>query len=101
MPPNSPVTIRLLDKPYQINCDQEAREDLLESARLLNSRLLEIKKSGTVIGLERMAIMAALNLSHELVRLQKQGDAGRQLGSGLARLQEKISAAIESLNPPR
>ena len=84
----SPVTITLLDKQYQINCKQEEREELIESARLLNARLAEIKSSGAVIGLERIAIMAALNLSHELVRTQKDGDAGQVVGAGLERLQE-------------
>jgi cell division protein ZapA len=95
----SPVTITLLDKQYQINCKQDEREELIESARLLNARLAEIKNSGAVIGLERIAIMAALNLSHELVRTQKGGDAGHVVGAGLERLQDKISTAIDSLNP--
>jgi len=95
----SPVTITLLHKQYQINCKQDEREELIESARLLDARLAEIKNSGAVIGLERIAIMAALNLSHELVRTQKAGDAGQLVGAGLERLQDKISTAIDSLNP--
>lgn len=100
MQPVSTVTITLLDKEYQINCKQDEREELIESARLLNTKLAEIKNSGSVIGLERVAIMAALNLSHELVRAQKEGDAGQVVGAGLERLQDKISSAIKSLNSP-
>ncbi len=96
----SPVTITLLDKQYQINCKQEEREELVESARLLNSKLSEIKNGGSVIGLERIAIMAALNLTHELVRAQKSGDTGEVIGAGLERLQSKISSAIDALNEP-
>lgn len=98
--PISPVTITLLDKQYQINCKQDEREELIESARLLNVKLAEVKNSGTVIGLERVAIMAALNLSHELVRTQKEGSAGDVVNAGLERLQDKISSAIDSLNTP-
>lgn len=96
--PISPVTITLLDKQYQINCKQDEREELIESARLLNTKLTEVKNSGTVIGLERVAIMAALNLSHEVVRTQKEGSASEVVNAGLERLQDKISSAIDSLN---
>ena len=96
--PISPVTITLLDKQYQINCKQDEREELVESARLLNVKLFEVKNSGTVIGMERVAIMAALNLSHELVRTQKDGSGGEVVNAGLERLQDKISSAIDSLN---
>lgn len=100
-PPVSPVTITLLDKQYQINCKQDEREELLESARILNVRLSEIKNSGAVIGLERIAIMAALNISHELVRVQKDGNGNEVVNAGLERLQDKISSAISSLNSPK
>ena len=98
--PVSPVSIMLLDKHYQINCKQDEREELVESARLLDVKLAEVKNSGTVIGLERIAIMAALNLSHELVRTQKNGTGSDVVNAGLERLQDKISAAIDSLNSP-
>lgn len=92
------VTITLLEKQYQINCSQEEREELQESARLLNQNLLDIRNSGSVIGLERIAIMAALNLSHELVRNQKNSQASSAIGSGIERLQDKINSAIQSMN---
>lgn len=92
------VTITLLEKQYQINCSQEEREELQESARLLNQNLLDIRNSGSVIGLERIAIMAALNLSHELVRNQKNSQASAAIGSGIERLQDKINSAIQSMN---
>ena len=93
-----PVTITLLGKQYQINCQQDEREELIESARLLDTRLADVKSSGTVIGLERIAIMAALNLSHELVRSQKDSSVGEISSGGIERLQDKISSAINSLN---
>ena len=96
--PVSPVTITLLDKQYQINCKQDEREELIESARLLNAKLAEVKNGGSVIGLERIAIMTALNLSHELVKTQKNGSTDQIVGAGLERLQDKISSAIHSLN---
>ncbi len=92
------VTITLLEKQYQINCGPEEREDLLESARILDQKLAEVRNAGSVIGLERIAIMAALNLSHELVTAQKASRTDSIISSGVERLQDKISSAIQSMN---
>ncbi|HEX5340715.1 MAG TPA: cell division protein ZapA [Gammaproteobacteria bacterium] len=63
----SPVTVRILDKEYQVACTEEERPALLESAELLNGKMREIRAAGKVVGLDRIAVMAALNLSHEVL----------------------------------
>jgi cell division protein ZapA len=62
------VTVRLLDKEYQIACPEDEREALLESADLLNRKMREIRDSGKVVGVDRIAVMAALNMTHELLQ---------------------------------
>lgn len=62
------VTVRLLDKEYQVACPEDEREALLESAEILNRKMKEIRDSGKVIGLERVAVMAALNVCHEMLQ---------------------------------
>jgi len=62
------VTVRLLDKEYQVACPEDEREALLESAELLNRKMKEIRDSGKVVGVDRIAVMAALNLSHEMLQ---------------------------------
>ena len=62
------VTVRLLDKEYQVACPEEERAALLESAELLNRKMREIRDSGKLVGLDRIAVMAALNLSHEMLQ---------------------------------
>jgi cell division protein ZapA len=62
------VTVRLLDKEYQVACPEDEREALLESADLLNRKMREIRDSGKVVGADRIAVMAALNLSHEMLQ---------------------------------
>ncbi|MDQ2076142.1 cell division protein ZapA [Marinimicrobium sp. ABcell2] len=62
------VIVQILDKDYQVSCPAEERSALIESAHLLDERMRTIKRSGSVIGLERIAVMAALNLSHELLQ---------------------------------
>ena len=60
------VTIDILDKGYQVACEPEQEEELRQAARDLDDQMRAIRSTGKVIGLERVAIMAALNLSHQV-----------------------------------
>lgn len=64
------VTVRILDKEYQVACPDEERAALLESAEFLNRRMKEIRDSGKVVGLDRMAVMVALNMANELLQIR-------------------------------
>jgi len=66
-PPHN-VTVRILDKDYQVACPADQESELLVSAKYLDKQMRTIRESGKVIGLERIAVMAALNISHELLR---------------------------------
>lgn len=65
------VTVRILDKDYQVACPPEEKTALLESADYLNQRMKEIRDSGKVVGLDRMAVMVALNMAAELMAMRK------------------------------
>jgi len=67
---NAQVSVRILDKEYQVACASEERTDLLDSAEILNSKMLEIRDSGRVVGLDRIAVMAALNMANDLLHAQ-------------------------------
>jgi cell division protein ZapA len=67
-----PVSVIILDKKYQFACDPEQRSDLIEAARNLDDRMTEIKDSGRLLSLERIALQAALNFSADLLRLRRQ-----------------------------
>lgn len=85
------VTVTILDRDYQVSCDPAEKEALLHSARYLNDRMKEIKAGGTVIGLERIAVMAALNITHELL----QEDSAKGVNNvQLKRLADKIGRAL-------
>ena len=64
------VTVRILEKEYQVACPEDERAALLESADLLNRRMKEIRDTGKVVGLDRIAVMAALNLANELLQIR-------------------------------
>ena len=70
---NAQVSVRILDKEYQVACPEEQEAELVVSAKYLDKQMRSIRDTGKVIGLERIAVMAALNLSHELLQASEQG----------------------------
>ena len=61
------IKVYILDKEYLVACPEEERDALTASAKYLNDRMTEIRGSGKVVGIDRIAVMAALNLAHEIV----------------------------------
>lgn len=68
---SEPISVAILDREYQFACQPEEREALKEAAVFLDERMRSIKGAGRLMALERIAVMTALNLSDELLRLQK------------------------------
>jgi cell division protein ZapA len=69
------LKIKILDKEYQVACKPEDRPALERSAELLNSKMQEVRRGGAIIGLDRIAVMTALNLAYELLDSQQTGNA--------------------------
>lgn len=90
------VSIKLLDKEFSFNCPPDAEAELLASADFLNEKMLEIRKSGRVLGLERIAVMAALNLAHELLQSKQTHNTGVE--ERLNHLGNKIDQALLDMN---
>ena len=68
---NKGVNISIMGRDFSVACPPEEQEDLLEAARYLDGNMKDIKKTGKIIGAERCAIMAALNITNELLKLKK------------------------------
>ncbi len=64
------VSVEILDKAYQVACPPDQEAALLSAAQHLDQAMRDIRATGKVIGLERVAIMAALNMSHEVQALR-------------------------------
>lgn len=89
------VTVRILEKDYQIACPEDEREALQEAARQLHNRMKQIRDSGKVVGVDRIAVMAGLNISHELLEQQAGRGAGaNQLTQKIQLLQDKVEQAL-------
>ena len=92
----SRVSVRLLDREYQVACPAEERSDLLDSAEYLDSKMREVRDSGKVVGLDRIAVISALNLANELIKLRRHGTAlDGDVGTRLKTLRERVEAALE------
>ena len=90
------VTVRILEKEYFVSCPADERADLLDSAEYLNKKMREIRDTGKVVGADRIAVMAALNMANELLRLRKQ-DAELQ-GSVTGRvkqMRERVEGTLQ------
>ena len=74
MSSSNSVTVQILDKEYSIICPQEERSNLVSAARYLDGKMREIRSSGKVIGADRIAVMAALNITHDLLHKQQRLD---------------------------
>lgn len=93
--PPVPVTVTIMDKEYRVACPPDERDALLASATLLNERLREIRDSGKVIGAERIGVMAALNIAHELVLHRGTPSSDEHPArSRIRALQHKIESAL-------
>lgn len=68
------VTVHILDKEYCISCPPEEHANLESAARYLDGKMREIRTSGKVIGADRVAVMAALNITHDLLHKQQRLD---------------------------
>jgi len=80
------VSVKILEKEYQVNCPEDEVDELTASARYLDGQMRAIRDSGKVLGLDRMAVMAALNISHDLLRLR--GEQANQANAMLRRTQD-------------
>ena len=64
------VSVRILDKEYTVKCPPEERTDLLDSAEVLNAKMIEARDAAGVVGLDRIAVIAALNMASDLLNAQ-------------------------------
>ncbi len=92
-----PLTIKIMEKEYRIACPEEEKDNLRASADLLNDKLGEIKQQGSVIGTERIAIMAALNMSHEILHSQSLVTEHGDLNQRIDELSERISNSMRDI----
>lgn len=89
------VSVRILEKEYQVACPIDERSALLDAAEMLNSKMREIRDGGNVVGLDRIAVMAALNLANELLQSRtRDGSSESGLTGKIRQLRERVESAL-------
>lgn len=98
-----PVTVRILDKDYMVACPEGEQDALVASSRRVDREMRKVRDSGKVLGTDRIAVMVALNLAHELMHGSRSGSADNTLGKAdllayqqtLQQLQGQLDAVLE------
>ena len=89
------VAVNILGKEYRIACEPGSEQELVDAARFLDARMREVRSSGKVIGADRIAVMVALNLAHELLEEKsEQTSAASTASKRLRALRERIEIAL-------
>jgi cell division protein ZapA len=87
------VSIRILDREYTVGADPEQHESLLAAARLLETKMREVRGSNRMAAVDRVAVLAALNLAHELELMRESQRArDRELAQTLVDLNRRLDA---------
>lgn len=95
-----PTSIRILEKEYVVSCPDGEQDALRASASFLHDRMLQAREGGNIIGSERIAVMAALNLVHDYLQLVRERDAqATAIESSVTRLRDKLGATIAASTP--
>ncbi len=90
MSSTEPVNVRLLDREYTVGCTPEQRGGLLAASRLLDTRMREIRGTNRMAAVDRVAVLAALNIAHELLQAKREGEREQELARSLGRLNERL-----------
>ncbi len=91
------VTVKILGQDFKVKCPPDKIVELQESALHLDQKMQEIRDSGAVLGADRVAVIAALNIAHEMLILKKQKNAYIDtLSKRILDLQIKIERALAS-----
>ncbi len=91
------VTVTIMDKTFKVKCPQEHISDLRESARFLDEKMKEVSQNSKILSIDRIAVIAALNIAHELL-LQKNDNLNciDQMSKRLETINYKIEQALDA-----
>ncbi len=92
---SEPVTVRIIDRDYTVACEPHERDGLLGAARLLDARMRDIRSANRMAGIDRIAVLAALNLAHELLQIRRSEDGEqREIALTLDALSRKLDRLL-------
>ncbi|HEV8644557.1 MAG TPA: cell division protein ZapA [Burkholderiales bacterium] len=90
------LDVNIMGREFRVSCTEEERRDLLKAVDYLNAKMREIRDTGKIIGVERIAIMAALNITHEY--LSTRMDGGFDVGEFKRRMLNMQATIDQAIN---
>jgi cell division protein ZapA len=95
---SEPVAVRILDREFTVGCEPGERESLMAAAQLLDARMREIRGNNRMAALDRVAVLAALNLAHELQQARGEGGSrDESIGRALSEMNRKLDGLFDSI----
>jgi cell division protein ZapA len=95
---SEPVNVKILDREFTVGCEPGERDSLMAAATLLDARMREIRGAHKMAALDRVAVLAALNLAHELQQLRAESGTGDDaIGRALGEMNRKLDGLFDSL----
>lgn len=92
------VSIRILDKDYQVACPLDQQDELKKASMYLDEKMRDIRKGSRIVGIDRIAIMASLNITHDMLYGERPSEGiNPKLKGQLEELNDKMDEAIERL----
>ncbi len=92
------VKVKIMQREFTVACRDDEREQLVEAVAYLDKQMRAISDTGQVLGIDRCAIMAGLNISHSLLQLQKSVDRQEAVDTRLQSLHEQVDKCVTSLS---
>lgn len=89
------VTVRILDKDYMVACPDGEQIALTAAAKRVDREMRKVREMGKVFGTDRIAVMVALNLAHELLYSPQTSTVTPELLTQLEKLQQKLDDSLE------
>jgi len=91
------VSVRILDREYTVGVGADERDSLVAAARVLDQRMRDVRGANRMAAIDRVAVLAALNLAHELEQLKNQAShRDRELTRMLDALQRKLDQVVDA-----
>ena len=92
---SEPVTIKLIDREFLIGCEPDERAGLVAAAAFLDTKMRELRHAVKSPGFDRLAVLAAISITHELLDLRQRGDADSStLAHDIGTLRKKLETSL-------
>ncbi|GAB1597084.1 cell division protein ZapA [Lysobacter claricitrinus] len=92
---SEPVNVRVLDREYTVGCTPDQRDGLIAAAKLLDTRMRDVRGSNKMAAVDRIAVLAALNLAHELLQVKQDTHSERDIAHSLGMLNRRLDDLLD------